>query len=153
MTEHDAFKSDLLPQQEYFSHLAEGRFMIQRSRGSGKYVFYPRVAAPRTGALDLEWVEASGRGTVYATTVMRVRPPAAPYNVCLVELEEGPRMMSCVEGIAPQDVHVGMSVRARITRDDEGQPLVVFDPVEQAQTNAPSVKTQTDGQNGKRTER
>jgi len=120
--------TDLRPQQEYFAHLAEGRFMIQRSRGSGEHVFYPRVAAPRTGARDLEWVPASGHGTVYATTVMRVRPPAAPYNVCLVQLAEGPRMMSRVENIDPQQVKVGMAVRARIARDDAGQPLVVFDP-------------------------
>lgn len=119
------------PQQEYFAHLAEGRFMIQRSRSSGEHVFYPRVAAPHTGAQDLEWVEASGHGTVYATTVMRVRPPAAPYNVCLVQLAEGPRMMSRVEGVAPEAVHVGMAVHARIARDDEGQPLVVFDPAGQ----------------------
>lgn len=128
MTEHPQAASALLPQQEYFAHLADGRFMIQRSRSSGEYVFYPRVAAPRTGAQDLEWVAASGRGTVYATTVMRVRPPAAPYNVCLVELEEGPRMMSRVEGIGPEDVQVGMAVRARIICDDAGEPLVVFEP-------------------------
>lgn len=122
----------LLPQQEYFAHLAAGRFMLQRSRSSGAYVFYPRVAAPRSGLLDLEWVAATGRGTVYATTVMRVRPPAAPYNVCLVELEEGPRMMSRVEGIDPQDVRVGMPVQARIARDEDGTPLVVFEPVRAA---------------------
>ncbi len=119
------------PQEEYFAHLAEGRFMIQRSRSTGDHVFYPRVAAPRTGLTDLEWVPASGRGVVYATTVMRVRPPAPSYNVCLVQLEEGPRMMSRVEGIAPESVAVGMAVRARIGRDDEGQPLVVFDPLEE----------------------
>ena len=131
MTESPHSTPGLLPQQEYFAHLTEGRFMMQRSRDSGEYVFFPRVAAPRTGALDLEWVEVSGRGTVYATTVMRVRPPAEPYNVCLVQLEEGPRMMSRVEGIAPQDVRVGMAVRARIACDDDGQPLVVFDPANQ----------------------
>lgn len=120
------------PQQAYFAHLAEGRFMIQRSRSSGEHVFYPRIAAPRTGAQDLEWVPASGRGTVYATTVMRVRPPAQPYNVCLVQLEEGPRMMSRVEGIAPEAVKVGLQVQAHISRDEEGQPLVVFTPIEGA---------------------
>ena len=128
MTERPHPEAAPRPQQEYFAHLAEGRFMIQRSRSSGEYVFFPRVAAPRTGALDLEWVPASGRGTVYATTVMRVRPPAPSYNVCLVELEEGPRMMSRVEGMDPAEVRVGMAVRARISRDEAGQPLVVFDP-------------------------
>lgn len=119
----------LHPEQEYFAHLSDGRFMIQRSRSSGQYVFYPRVAEPRTGARDLEWVPATGRGTVYATTVMRAKPPATSYNVCLVQLEEGPRMMSRVENMDPLQVKVGMAVRARIARDEAGQPLVVFDPV------------------------
>ena len=52
------------PEQEYLAHLAQGRFMLQRSASSGGYVFYPRVAEPGTGATDLEWVEASGRGVV-----------------------------------------------------------------------------------------
>lgn len=131
MTSSAAPSPELLPQQAYFAHLAEGRFMIQRSRSTGEHVFYPRIAAPRTGAQDLEWVPASGRGTVYATTVMRVRPPAAPYNVCLVQLEEGPRMMSRVEGIDPQAVTVGMAVRARIAQGEDQQPVVVFHPATQ----------------------
>ncbi len=64
------------PEAEFRAHLAAGRFMIQRSASTGVHVFHPRVAAPRTGESDLEWVEASGRGTVYASTVVRVRPPA-----------------------------------------------------------------------------
>lgn len=117
------------PEQDYLRFLGEGRFMIQRSRSSGRHVFYPRVAEPRTGATDLEWVEASGEGTVYATTVVRQRPPTPSYNVALIDLAEGPRMMSRVEGIAPEDVRIGMKVRARISRDGD-QPLLVFDPAE-----------------------
>ena len=118
-----------IPEQDYLRFLSEGRFMIQRSRSSGRYVFYPRVAEPRTGATDLEWVEASGLGTVYATSVMRQRPPAASYNVALIDLAEGPRMMSRVEGIAPEAVRIGMRVKARVTRDGD-VPIVVFDPAE-----------------------
>ena len=117
------------PEQEYFAHLAAGRFMLQRSRSSGRFVFYPRVAEPMTGARDLEWVPASGNGTVHATTVIRARPPQQPYNVAIVELDEGPRMMSRVEGVAPDAVHIGLRVRARIAQED-GKPLVVFDPAE-----------------------
>jgi hypothetical protein len=120
--------SDIRPEQEYFEHLAQGRFMLQRSRVSGKYFFYPRVAEPMTGARDLEWVEASGRGTVYATTVVRTKPPLRPYNVALVDLEEGPRIMSRVEGIAPDEVRIGMKVRARIGKQDERE-IVLFDAV------------------------
>jgi uncharacterized protein len=111
------------PEREYFAHLANGSLKLQRSRGTGEYVFYPRVAAPRTGATDLEWVEVSGRGFVYSATFVRQKPPAADYNVVLVELDEGPRMVSRVEGIGR--VPIGMRVRARIAQEGGG-PVVVF---------------------------
>src|SRR3546814_7992079 len=63
------------PAEQYRAFLEQGRFMLQRARGSGAYIFYPRVAEPRTGATDLDWVEASGRGIVYSVTVQRNRPP------------------------------------------------------------------------------
>lgn len=127
MTE-SAETSSPLPEQAYLRFLSEGRFMIQRSRSSGRHVFYPRVAEPRTGATDLEWVEASGDGVVYATSVMRQRPPVPSYNVALIDLAEGPRMMSRVEGVAPEDVRIGMRVKARVARDGDAF-VVVFDPV------------------------
>lgn len=115
------------PEIEFREFLDQGKFMIQRSRSTGNHVFYPRVLDPKTGAMDLEWVEASGRGTVHASTVVRVKPPAPSYNVCLIDLAEGPRMMSRVEGIAPEEVRAGMAVRAKIITEDD-QPLVVFMP-------------------------
>ena len=115
------------PDLEFRGFLEEGRFMLQRSRQTGRHIFYPRVAEPVTGCTDLEWVEASGRGQVYSTTVVRQKPPAADYNVALIDLEEGVRMMSRVEGVAPAEVAIGMVVKARISATDDG-PLVVFDP-------------------------
>lgn len=102
--------------------------MLQRSRQNGGYCFYPRVAQPGTGNTDLEWVQASGRGVVYSSTVIRQRPPTPNYNVALIDLEEGVRMMSRVEGVAPEDVQIGMSVRAKIVQLDDGAPLLVFEP-------------------------
>lgn len=119
------------PEKEYFEHLNAGRFMLQRSRATGGHVFYPRMAEPGTGATDLEWVEASGRGTVYSTTVIRQKPPTPDYNLALIDLAEGPRMMSRVDGIAPAAVTIGMAVVARVIRENE-QPLVVFEPVQAA---------------------
>src|SRR3978361_2213624 len=114
------------PEAEYRAHLEAGRFMIQRSPSpsTGRYVFYPRVLIPGTGERDLEWVEASGRGTVYAIPVNRSRDGA--YNLALIDLDEGPRMMSRVEGV--ETLPIGAPVRARIVQED-GAPLVVFDPV------------------------
>jgi len=121
--------TDIHPDADFQRFLAEDRFMIQRSRASGQYVFYPRTIAPGTGARDLEWVEASGLGTVYSTTVVRKKPQEPSYNVALIDLAEGPRMMSRVEGIAPDAVQIGMAVRARIVSQD-GEPIVVFELAE-----------------------
>ena len=110
------------PEEQDRAYLSEGRFMIQRSRSSGRYVFFPRVAEPGSGRNDLEWVEASGLGTVYSITVNRTR--AGDYNVALVELDEGPRLMSRIEGV--ETVPIGTRVKARIVEID-GEPAVVFD--------------------------
>lgn len=118
------------PTEDYLRFLGEGRFMIQRGVQSGRHVFYPRVAEPRTGG-ELEWVEASGRGIVYAVTVQRSKPPAPDSNVVLIDLEEGPRMMSRIDGIAPDAVKIGMRVTAKIVRED-GDPFVVFVPEDAA---------------------
>jgi uncharacterized OB-fold protein len=118
------------PDAEFRAFLAQGRFMIQRSKSSGAHVFYPRAVAPGTGARDLEWVQACGRGVVYSTTVVRKKPPEPSYNVALIDLAEGPRMMSRVEGLDPAAVAIGMAVQARIIEQD-GEPVVVFDLAEQ----------------------
>jgi uncharacterized OB-fold protein len=119
--------ADVKPDREFAAFLAEGRFMIQRSRSSGRFVFYPRVAEPKTGARDLEWVEASGGGTVYAVTVVRNRPPDADHNVALVDLDEGPRIMSRIDGLPADQARIGLKVRARIVNED-GAQFVVFVP-------------------------
>jgi uncharacterized OB-fold protein len=116
------------PDQTYADFLAEGRLCIQRCAGCTRHVFFPRVLCPHCGHGELDWVEVSGNGTVYATTVIRQRPEQGlPYNLCLVDLEEGVRLTSRVEGPAPEDVAIGMAVKARVTQKD-GARLVVFDP-------------------------
>lgn len=116
------------PEADWLEHLAAGRFMLPRAKASGQVFWHPRVAEPRTGDTDLEWVEASGRGVVYSTSVMRMRPPKPSYNVALIDLSEGPRMMSRVDGIPPEEVRIGMQVEAKIIEED-GRPLLVFLPV------------------------
>jgi uncharacterized protein len=119
--------SEIHPEHDFRKFLEEGSFRIQRSRASGRHIFYPRVAEPLTGSTDLEWVVASGRGTVYSTTVIRQKPPTPNYNLALVDLEEGPRMLSRVEGVAPEQVKIGMAVKAKIVREN-GEALLVFEP-------------------------
>src|SRR3546814_14908867 len=71
---------------------------------------------PGTGETDLEWVEAMGTGTVYSVTVIGRKPPAAPYHVALIDLDEGPRLMSRVEGMAAEDVRIGMKDRKSVVK-------------------------------------
>jgi uncharacterized protein len=63
------------------------------------------------------------RGVIYATTVVH-RPDEQPYNVCLVDLDEGGRVMGRVEGLAPTEVAIGLRVQARI--GDDG--ITVYGP-------------------------
>ncbi len=116
------------PEAQFKSYLQQGKFMIQRSRATGKYVFYPRLVIPSTGETDLDWVEASGRGTVYSITVNRSK--SETYNVALIDLEEGVRMMSLIVG--QETVPIGTPVQASIV-DINDAPAVVFTPLQGAE--------------------
>jgi uncharacterized OB-fold protein len=107
----------------------QGQLAYQAS-ADGQAVFHPRVAAPGSGA-PLQWKIAKGTGTVYATTVVRPRD-AAPYNLALIDLDEGFRMMSRVEGIAAQEVRIGLRVRAKMVEESDGVTRPVFQPLEAA---------------------
>ena len=115
------------PEAHFRACLAEGKFVIQQCGACSKHVFYPRVLCPYCGSADLQAKEASGRGSVYSTTVVRQKLEAGgDYNIALVDIEEGPRMMSHVVGIDPSEVRIGMAIKARISEID-GQPAVLFE--------------------------
>ncbi|MEM9059076.1 MAG: OB-fold domain-containing protein [Pseudomonadota bacterium] len=115
------------PEAQFKAYLADGKFMIQRSASTGRYVFYPRKFIPGTGEDDLEWVEAQGTGTVHSTTVNRRSPEkGGTFNVALIDLDEGVRMLSRVVGMAPEDVSIGLKVRATIG-ELHGEPAVMWE--------------------------
>ena len=117
------------PDQIYRDNLESGEFKIQQCADCEKYVFYPRHLCPHCGSSSLLWKSASGRAQVYSTTVARRRPDrGGDYNVCIVELEEGPRMTSRVEGIDPDQVTIGMPVRHAIADGGDAGPFIVFNP-------------------------
>jgi uncharacterized protein len=120
------------PLAVYQAHLENGELAYQWSPEAGKAVFYPRVLCPFTGSRQLEWRVSAGLGTVYATTVVHPRE-GAPYNVALIACDEGFRLMSRVEDIAPQAVRIGMRVRFRLHRPGGEEPAYpVFTPLEGA---------------------
>ena len=115
------------PDKVYQEYLQKGQFCIQRCNACQSHVYYPRALCSHCGSYDMAWVEPSGRGVVYAVSVINRRAEkGGPYNVVLVDLEEGPRMMSRVEGVGHDAVKIGMSVKARVDTTGE-KPMVVFD--------------------------
>ena len=95
----------------FWEALAEGRLCIQRCGECHEYVFYPRSVCPHCMSAQLAWVLVSGRGTVYSYTVVHRAPPGfeadVPYVVALIELDEGPRLMTRLEA---DEVRIGMAV-------------------------------------------
>jgi len=116
------------PDAHWSAALAEGRFLIQLCEACGTGRFPPALVCAGCGATRQKWVDAAGSGTVYSTTTVRARD--GDYNVAIVELDEGCRMMSRVEDIAPDAVSIGMRVRSRIVERGETGPVLVFVPPE-----------------------
>lgn len=116
------------PAQVFAEHCKRGELAYQVAP-DGRPVFHPRLVAPGTGETALDWRVSSGRGRVYATTTVR-RRGEEPYDVSIVELDEGFRMMSRVDGVAPEGVQIGMRVAVRFEPRDDGAPVPVFVPEE-----------------------
>ena len=120
------------PLAVYETHLDQGELAYQWSPEANRAVFYPRVLCPFTGSDRLEWRLSQGLGTVHATTVVHPRD-GAPYNVALIDLDEGFRLMSRVEDIPPDAVKIGLRVRCRVHRPGGDEPpYPVFAPAEGA---------------------
>jgi uncharacterized protein len=117
------------PALVYRRYLESGVLAFQRCAGCGAAVFYPRVLCPLCGGNDLTWETSSGRGVIYATTAV-YRRDGDPYNVVLVDLEEGFRMMSRVDGVPAKGVEVGTRVMLGVDREGDG-PVPVFVPAEE----------------------
>lgn len=110
----------------YHTQLDQGNFLIQRCTACERSNFYPRMICPHCGSDALTWYAPSGEGEVYSTTVVRRKPEdGGDYNVALIDLPEGVRLMSRVEGVAADAVEIGMKVNANIV-DSDGSKLLVF---------------------------
>ncbi len=114
------------PDAQYLQALQEGRLMLQHCEDCAAVRFPPALVCRACGSPRLQWRASPGLGSVYSLTTVRDR--AGDYNVALVDLEGGARMMSRVEDVAPDAVRIGQHVRARIVAGEE--PSVVFAPAE-----------------------
>jgi uncharacterized OB-fold protein len=116
----------------YQAHLDNNELAYQWSPKAGRAVFYPRVVCPYSGSTELEWRVSRGLGTVYATTVTYPFQGDG-YNIALIDMEEGFRLMSRVEEIDPMAVAIGLRVRFRLHPAEGDEPAYpVFVPVNPA---------------------
>ena len=121
----------------FFEGAVQGCLVLPRCYDCDFVIWFPREICPECGSQDVDWFEASGKGSVYSFTVTRRIPgswgKATPFVLAYVELEEGPRVMTNIVDCDPEQVAIGDSVEAvfedATNRDgDSGPPLLRFRP-------------------------
>ena len=109
--------------QGFWDAAAQGKFLIRRCRGCGKAHWYPRAICPFCAG-ETEWVEASGRATIYSYSVMRRVPE--PYAIAYVTLAEGPTMLTNLVDCDFDSLRIGQDVRVAFKPSDGGPPVPAF---------------------------
>jgi uncharacterized protein len=109
--------------QPYWDAARERRLLIRKCNACGAKHFMPRHLCPSCWSDRLEWVESRGAGSVHSFTIVRRAPLAsfgarAPYVVALIDLEEGPRMLTNIVGEDALSVRIGD--RVGVTFEDRG---------------------------------
>ena len=113
----------------YWSGCNEGRLRLQQCDECERFQFYPRIFCSHCGHRELTWKEVSGRGRIASFTVVHQPLSMAypmPSLIVLVDLKEGPRMMSSLAGAKPEDVTVGAEVLVEFSEWSEDISMPVF---------------------------
>jgi uncharacterized OB-fold protein len=111
-----------------------GELLVQRCSHCGRLRYPAAVVCPGCLSRDCAWDAVSGRGKVFSFVVFhRAYHPAwegrVPYNVALIELDEGPIMLSNVVGIDNAKLAVGVPVQIAFESVDESLVIPVFKPL------------------------
>jgi uncharacterized OB-fold protein len=118
--------------REFWEGAHRGELRIQHCTACGLHQHYPRLACSHCGSDAVEWVTASGDGTLYSYTVIRQNgvPPfndRVPFVVAMIDLdEEGARILAAMPTLAPENARVGMRVRATFRPADDALGFVDF---------------------------
>jgi uncharacterized protein len=123
--------------QPFWDGCARGELLLERCNDCGTPYFYPRPICPECGSTNVEWFKASGRGTLYSY-VINHRPARGfeydgPYAIAVVQLAEGPRMMTNVVGVPNTPEELVLDMELQVTFAERGDiSLPVFIPAETA---------------------
>jgi uncharacterized OB-fold protein len=119
---------------EFWAGARRRELRVQRCASCGLHQHYPRSVCSHCGHDRVEWITASGLGTVYSYTVVRQNgvpffKERVPFVVATVDLdEEGARLLAAVPALAPDDARIGMRVRATFRGAGEEFGFVDFEP-------------------------
>jgi uncharacterized OB-fold protein len=117
------YSDETHPEGVYQTLLDQGIFALHTCTRCHRAHYSPRVLCPFCGSDCLAWQESQGRGLVYSASTIVPRG-GEPYVVALVDLDDGPRLMSNVIGMPADQVRIGMRVQVRIdVRNDTAIPL------------------------------
>jgi uncharacterized OB-fold protein len=122
--------------QPYWDGCREGVLRLQRCAECTRFQFYPRCICSHCHSNRLEWQAVSGRGVLASYTVVQRGISAAypaPYVVALIDLAEGPRMMSSVIGAEPGQLRVGAAVEVSFVEWSPDIDMPVFRLIEYAE--------------------
>lgn len=116
------------PAAFYQAALDRRELFIQYCKACNSHVHYPRFACPHCGVRGLQWHQASGRGSIYAFTLLP-QTDGSFCNTALVDLEEGVRLVSTIRTLNPEGLSIGQAVLAAF---DTGatSSILVFDAVD-----------------------
>ncbi len=119
--------------EKFWEGTKHGKLLIQVCKDCNARIFYPRKFCPECWSANLDWIQASGKATVYtfSTAYSMVEPKFLddlPYTVAYVVLDEGVRMMTRIVDCAPEDLRFGMPVEV-VFHQREGFFLPYFKPV------------------------
>jgi uncharacterized OB-fold protein len=126
----------VLPEvKPFWDGTAEGKLLLPRCVDDQTLIWYPKPFCPLCASTRVEWVPASGRGTVYSYSVNRRGVADLPayrnagvYVLAYVELEEGPRIMTNIVDCDPESVRIGQKVELVFHDTGEGSALPRFRP-------------------------
>jgi uncharacterized OB-fold protein len=119
-----------VPTQPFWDGARVRKLMLQYCLDTNRFQHYPRPVSIYTGSRNLEWREASGGGTIYACTTLRISGPGlegrVPLNVATVELDEKVRLIANILDSKPEDIKIGRRVVLAWDWLDQDTPYPAF---------------------------
>jgi uncharacterized OB-fold protein len=120
--------------QEFWDGAKAGELRLQRCDQCSHVYFPPRPFCPKCASRSVSWFKASGRGRLHSYVINHRPAPGfeneTPYSIAVVELEEGPRMMTNVVGVeqTPEALQLDMPVEVTFEQASEAIALPKFRP-------------------------